>query len=147
VTLLRTLVLGLFGGPALAAAPDPCALALRLDARVVAATGDPPAAGCPAFGAGLPAAAGLRSQAGAFDPATGLIHLAPDIDLATPWGQSVLLHELVHAAQARGGRLAACEGALEAEAYRLQADFLRGEGADREARMVTALAALLGTCN
>jgi hypothetical protein len=119
---------------------------LALDARIVGVTADPPLSSCPAIGRALPAG-GLRSQAGAFDPVTGRIELAADLDLATPWGQGFLLHELAHAAQARGGRIGrTCEGALEAEAYALQADFLREAGAAREARIVTALGAILGQC-
>lgn len=129
-----------------AAAEDAlCTLALDLDARIVAVTGDPPAAACPVIGRALPAG-GLRSQAGAFDPTTQGIEIAPDLDLTTAWGQSFLLHELVHFAQARGGRLTTCEGVLEAEAYRMQADFLREKGAARDARTITALSAILGGC-
>ncbi len=130
-----------------AAAEDAlCTLALDLDARIVAVTGDPPATACPAIGRALPVG-GLRSQAGAFDPATRTIEIAPDLDLTNAWGQSFLLHELVHFAQARGNRLNVCEGVLEAEAYRMQADFLREQGATKDARTVTALSAILGGCD
>lgn len=130
-----------------AAAEDAlCTLALDLDARIVAVTGDPPATACPVIGRALPEG-GLRSQAGAFDQVTQRIEIAPDLDLTTAWGQSFLLHELVHFAQARGNRLNACEGVLEAEAYRMQADFLREKGATKDARTVTALSAILGGCD
>lgn len=144
MTFLRSLALILLASPA-AADEALCALALSLDARIVAVTGDPPATACPVIGRALPAG-GLRSQAGAFDPVTQAIEIAPDLDLATAWGQSFLLHELVHFAQARGDRLTTCEGVLEAEAYRMQADFLREEGAVKDARTVTALSAILGGC-
>jgi hypothetical protein len=144
--LLRSLALVLLATPAAAEGPDLCTLALQLDARIVAITGDPPATECPAIGTALPAGDGLRSQAGAFDPVTFRIDLAPDLDLSTAWGQSFLVHELVHFAQARGGRLDRCEGVLEAEAYSLQAGFLRRTGALREARIITAMSAMLGTC-
>jgi len=147
MNFLRSLALVLCANPAAAVEPAHCALALRLDARVVAVTGDPPASTCPVIGRALPLGEGLRSQAGAFDPVTHGIEIAPDLDLATAWGQSFLLHELVHFAQARGGRLGACEGVLEAEAYRLQADFLREEGAIDDARTVTALSAIMGGCD
>lgn len=142
---LRSLALVLCASSA-AADASLCALALDLDARILEVTGDPPATICPAIGRALPFG-GLRSQAGAFDPVTQAIEIAPDLDLTTAWGQGFLLHELVHFAQARGGRLNACEGVLEAEAYRLQADFLREKGAVQDARTVTALSAILGGCD
>lgn len=145
MTIMRSLVLFLLASPA-AADASLCALALDFDARIVEVTGDPAATACPRIGRALPAG-GLRSQAGAFDPMTERIEIAPDLDLATAWGQSFLLHEQVHFAQARGGRLNACEGVLEAEAYRMQADFLREAGAADDARTVTALSAILGGCD
>lgn len=145
MTFLRSLALLLCASPA-AAGDTLCALALDLDARIVAVTGDPPATACPVIGRALPAG-GLRSQAGAFDPGTQRIEIAPDLDMTTAWGQSFLLHELVHFAQSRGGRLGRCEGLLEAEAYRMQADFLRERGAADDARTVTALSAILGGCD
>jgi hypothetical protein len=120
---------------------------MALDARIVAATGAPPLTECPAIGRNLPATGGMRSQAGAFDPVTWRIDLAPDLDLTTPEGQGYLLHELVHHGQARSGRIGrGCVGLLEAEAYALQAHFLRERGQAKDARMIAALGALLGQC-
>lgn len=136
-------------GPVSAGEAELCDLALRLDGVIVAATGDPALTACPEIGFGVPMAGDLaRSQAGAFDPATGQIDLAPDLDLASPQGQSYLLHELVHAAQFRSGRAAGfpCPAALEAEAYALQADFLQGAGDMRQAVLMRLLAGQLGQC-
>lgn len=120
---------------------------MALDARIVAVTGDPPLPACPDIGRNLPATGGMRSQAGAFNPETWRIDLAPDLDLATPVGQGYLLHELVHHAQARGGRTGrGCVGLLESEAYALQAQFLREVGQTEDARIIGALGALLGQC-
>lgn len=120
---------------------------MALDARIVAVTGDPPLAECPVIGRNLPATGSMRSQAGAFDPVTRRIDLAPDLDLSTPEGQGYLLHELVHHAQARGARTRrGCVGLLEAEAYALQARFLRNAGQAEDARIIGALGALLGQC-
>jgi hypothetical protein len=126
-----------------------CALALDLADFVAAGTGMAALRTCPAIGIGLPdGGAVARSQAGAFDPATGRIDLAPDLDLTTAFGQSYLVHELVHEAQYRTGRaaLAPCPAALEAEAYAVQASFLRARGESDAAGTVTALGAMLGQC-
>jgi hypothetical protein len=148
--LIATLWLG---SPAAASAgPDSqslCALAQALDRIIVAQTGYPGLTGCPDIGFGLlPEQSGQRSQAGAYLPETGQIELAPDLDLATASGRSFLLHELVHAAQYRGGapQRLACPAMLEAEAYRLQADYLIANGAAREAMLMRVLADHLGSC-
>jgi hypothetical protein len=129
--------------------PDLCALAADLEAAVSEATGYPPSGTCPVirFGA-LGGLSGSRSQAGAYDPASGIIELAPDLDLSAPYGQSFLLHELVHAAQYRAGRDARvpCAEALETEAYRVQADFLAAHGLRREAVLTRVLSQHLGIC-
>ena len=90
----------------------------------------------------------MRSQAGAFCPDTGAIELAPDLDLSDAFGQSYLLHELVHAAQYANGAQdnARCPAVLEAEAYTVQSDFLRARGLGREAVTMRLLAGQLGTC-
>jgi hypothetical protein len=128
---------------------DLCPLVQRLNAVIAAGTDYAPPPGCPEIGfAALPEGGGWRSQAGAFDPATGRIELAPDLDLTTAYGQSFLLHELHHAAQFAAGadKRMACAQMLEAEAYRLQADFLQDHGLGREAMMTRVLAGQLGTC-
>jgi hypothetical protein len=129
-------------------ADDLCPLVAELTGFLVANTsyhGVP----CPVIGfAMLPGQGALRSQAGAYFPLTGAIELAPDLDLAGAYGQSFLLHELVHAAQYASGadRTAPCPAALEAEAYRVQAAFLRENGLPREALLTGFLADQLGRC-
>ncbi len=135
--------------PAPALAADVCALAMDMEARIAERLGYAPGAACPEIAFALPVAGAVqRSQAGAYDPMTGQINLAPDLDLSTVYGQSFLLHELVHAAQYRAGRDRAvpCPAALEAEAYGEQADFLMEAGLSREAVLTRALGAQLGGC-
>lgn len=135
--------------PAPALADGLCALAMDMEARIAERLGYPPGTDCPEIAFALPLAGAVqRSQAGAFDTVTGRIDLAPDLDLASAYGQSFLLHELVHAAQYRAGRdrTAPCPAALEAEAYGEQADFLVEAGLSREAVLTRALGAQLGGC-
>ena len=130
------------------AEPDLCPLVAELNAVIALQTTYTPPP-CPTIGfAALPASGAMRSQAGAYFPGTGAIELAPDLDLTDPFGQSYLLHELVHAAQYAAGadRRARCPGQLEAEAYAVQANFLRDRGLPREALMMTLLAGQLGGC-
>lgn len=136
----------LAGPPASAA--DPCALVAELNRFLVDSTDHAPVA-CPEIGfSTLDDQPGLRSQAGAYFPASGRIDLAPDLDLATAYGQSFLLHEMVHAAQFAEGadRRTPCPAALEAEAYRVQADFLQAAELARDALLTRFLGDQLGTC-
>ena len=133
-------------------APEPrtdlCPLVATLNAVIARDTAHTPPP-CPVIGfARLPEGGVLRSQAGAYFPETGAIELAPDLDLTTAFGQSYLLHELVHAAQhASGAQMAArCPASLEAEAYAVQSGFLRAAGLGREAVMMRLLADHLGLC-
>ena len=131
-----------------AADPDLCPLIADLNAVILQTTPYTPPP-CPRIGfSTLPEGGTMRSQGGAYFPATGNIELAPDLDLTTPYGQSYLLHELVHAAQHASGahHRAPCPAALEAEAYSLQSDFLRAQGLPREAVLVRLLADHLGQC-
>lgn len=129
--------------------PDLCALVADLNRVVSHDTGfDPPP--CPSISfAVLPESDGMRSQAGAFFPETGAIELVPDLDLTEPYGQSYLLHELVHAAQHASGahKTAPCPASLEAVAYGVQADFLRAHDLGREAMLIQMLAWHLGSCS
>jgi len=133
----------------LTAEPDLCPLVRRLNAVIIDATDHNPPS-CPRIGfSALPTTGSPRAQAGAYFPTTGAIELAPDLDLTTPLGQSYLLHELVHAAQFASGadRHARCPALLEAEAYRVQADFLRQAGLPRDAVLISLLAMHLGACD
>ncbi len=129
-------------------APDFCPLVADLNAVIALETSHTPPP-CPAIGfAALPVTGAMRSQAGAYFPDTGAIELAPDLDLTDAFGQSYLLHELVHAAQHHSDAhlFARCPAALEAEAYMVQSNFLRTHGLRREAVMMRLLADQLGTC-
>lgn len=135
--------------PVPALADELCALAKDMEARIAERLGYLPGADCPQIAFALPETGAVqRSQAGAFDPMTGRIDLAPDLDLTSAYGQSFLLHELVHAAQYRAGRdrSVPCPAALEAEAYGEQADFLMEAGLSRESVLARALGAQLGGC-
>jgi hypothetical protein len=135
--------------PVYAAEDALCATARTLDAFVAEATAYAPFETCPDIGFSLPSVGeAVRSQAGAYLPDTGRIELAPDLDLASPLGQSYLVHELVHAAQYRHGidRRAACVGVLEAEAYAVQAAFLMRAGLPRDAASMQIVAAQIGHC-
>lgn len=126
-----------------------CALAAELGAHLAKVAPYPARDDCPAISfAHLPGRVGGLTQAGAFDPATGAITLAPDLNLTEAYGQSFLLHELVHAAQWQTGRHleAQCIGELEAEAYVIQADFLRRAGYTREAALMRVMASFAAVC-
>jgi hypothetical protein len=134
--------------PPEARAADLCPLVDQLN-RVLVETTDYQPVACPEIGfTALDGQPGLRSQAGAYFPETGRIELAPDLDLTTTYGQSFLLHELVHAAQFAEGadRRARCQAALEAEAYQVQAQFLHQAGLTRDALLTRMLGDQLGQC-
>jgi hypothetical protein len=129
-------------------AEDLCPLVAKLNAVLETSTSYS-SVPCPEIGfSALDGQPGMRSQAGAYFPETGRIELAPDLDLTTAYGQSFLLHELIHAAQFANGadRRARCPAALEAEAYRVQAQFLQEAGLMRDAVMTRMLGDQLGQC-
>lgn len=131
-----------------ARAADLCPLVADLN-RILTEATDYPAVPCPEIGfAVLDGQPGMRSQAGAYFPDTGAIELAPDLDLSTAYGQSFLLHEMVHSAQFAAGadQTAPCPATLEAEAYRVQAQFLHQAGLTREALLTRMLGEQLGSC-
>jgi hypothetical protein len=119
-------------------------------AFIASEAGYPVPMDCPAVDRSnlLDAGPALRSQVGAFVPATGQILLASDLDTDTTLGRSYLLHELVHAAQFRAGAetRVRCEGELEREAYHLQTSWLRQKGEFREAMLLDWAANALGRC-
>lgn len=131
-----------------ASAADLCPLVTELNRALMESTDYQPAA-CPKLGfSTLDADAAVRSQAGAFYPDSGRIELAPDLDLGSAYGQSFLLHEMVHAAQfaARADARARCPAALEAEAYAVQAQFLLEAGLARDALLTRMIGDQLGRC-
>ncbi|MGL4236227.1 DUF6647 family protein [Tabrizicola sp.] len=131
-----------------AQAGDLCPLVAELNTYLTA-NSNYDAVACPEIGfSALPAEGAMRSQAGAYFPDTGDIELAADLDLEGAYGQSFLLHEMVHAAQFAAGadQRVRCPAELEAEAYRLQAGFLRDNGLSREAMLTDFLASQLGSC-
>ena len=148
--LLATALVALSSLPAFAWSPDVpvCEIAVDLGQEVIRLAGYDPGPGCPAIAFTLPpASSGVPSQAGAYLPGTDEIKLATDVDLTTILGQSIPLHEMVHAAQFRAGVTGACPEALETEAYRVQADFLRENGLTREAALAQILGQITGACN
>jgi hypothetical protein len=124
-----------------------CAMAAELGDWLVRHSNLPILAACPTIQIGtLPEGDALRAQAGAYDPVTGIITLAADLDLTTPYGQSYLLHELAHTAQHQAGQPLDCHGRLEAQAYALQADFLAENKLDRDAAILRVMGQQLGQC-
>ena len=75
-----------------------------------------------------------------------LLHEQADLDSVA--GRGYLVHELVHAHQfaADAHRDVPCTGALEGEAYRVQARYLRGHGAGDEAFTIRLLGLLWRAC-
>ncbi len=65
-----------------------------------------------------------------YDEDSGTIHLARDWDERDPIDQSVLLHALLHHAQAQSSPSHRCHHTRESEAYRLQALWLAQQGID-----------------
>jgi hypothetical protein len=131
-----------------ARADDLCPLVATLNTWVTRITDHQPPP-CPQIGfTDLAGSTGVRSQAWSYDPASGRIELAPDLNLSTTYGQSYLLHELIHAAQFASGadQTALCPAALEAEAYGVQAAFLRQNDMGEEALSITILSIHLGAC-
>ncbi|MFM7332795.1 MAG: hypothetical protein ACKO1H_00050 [Tabrizicola sp.] len=143
-----TLLLAVLSFVPEARAADLCPLVAQLNQALVEGTRYR-AVPCPEIGfVALDNQPGLRSQAGAYFPETGQIELAPDLDLTTAYGQSFLLHEMVHAAQFAEGAdsRVPCIAALEAEAYLVQAQFLHDAGLTRDALFTRMLGEQLGTC-
>ena len=86
--------------------------------------------------------------AAVYIPASGQILLAEDLDLGTLFARSHLVHELVHAQQfaARAQERASCPGLLEADAYDLQALYLRMRGLREEALLLQVLGMFQSAC-
>ena len=65
-----------------------------------------------------------------YHPDSNSIYVRRGVDLTTNYGKSALVHELVHFLQYQHGmeRKVACVNALEKDAYRVQAAYLRQKG-------------------
>lgn len=83
-----------------------------------------------------------------YDRLNALVLIAAPWDASDTVDRSVLLHELVHHAQALLGRRHPCQGGFEYEAYALQEAWLEARGLDLEASIgLDPLARiLLSTC-
>ncbi len=82
---------------------------------------------------------GVNPIAAAFSPTnSGLIFLP-----AEGFTDDVLLHELVHFMQMTNGRQASCNGDLESDAYRLQAEFHDETGIGEPVPPVTRIIATM----
>lgn len=67
-----------------------------------------------------------------YHPDTKVIYVRKGVDLTSTYGKSALVHELVHFLQYQRGanRKVACVNALEKDAYRVQAAYLRHKGVE-----------------
>ncbi len=149
--ILMHAILGALAGPVVAldlAPPDPvCTIVDELSAQVLRITGYPMQDVCNDISFTLPAVARDElGQLGAFHPSNGRIELAANLDLTTTYGQSILLHEMVHAAQAQSGFSPDCRARLEVEAYRAQSTFLRAHNLENQANAALFFATILSTC-
>lgn len=65
-----------------------------------------------------------------YDHEHNRVYVAANIDLHSAYGNSVLVHELVHFLQFNHGKneQAACVSALEGDAYRIQAKYMQAHG-------------------
>jgi len=83
-----------------------------------------------AHGAG---AAGPETESGylaLYHADSQTVLLRRDWDMRDLRDRSILVHELVHHLQANAGRAYVCKGAMEREAYEIQAAWLEARGAD-----------------
>jgi hypothetical protein len=91
-----------------------------------------------------------ETVAAVYVPATREILLADDLDPAAPLARSYLVHELVHAQQFRrhAHERASCVGALEGEAYNLQALYLHTHSSQHreDAFLLQVLGMFQSTC-
>lgn len=79
------------------------------------------------------------------------IYISDSVNLSTTYGESVVLHELVHHTQYMTGlgKTAPCSAALEADAYEIQADYLVANGFAKDSVEVSELmklSALMTMC-
>lgn len=77
---------------------------------------------------------------------TGEIFIDAEMNFRDPVDLSFFVHELVHSRQMEASETAACVGVLEAEAYAIQAAFLRDRGLPREALLFDLMGQLQAGC-
>lgn len=78
--------------------------------------------------------------------ATGEILVDAKVDFQDPVDLSFFVHELVHSRQMEAPESTACVGVLEAEAYAIQAAFLRKQARPREALLFDLMGQLQAGC-
>lgn len=83
-----------------------------------------------------------------YDLDSGAISLWIGLELEDVYAQSVLLHELVHAAQNHSGigLTAPCNNSLERSAYAVQSSFLDENGLEKEAYLARFMSVFLSKC-
>ena len=77
---------------------------------------------------------------------TGEIFVDAKLNFHDPVDLSFFVHELVHTRQVEASETAVCVGVLEAEAYAIQAAFLRDQGLPREALLFDLMGQLQAGC-
>ena len=77
---------------------------------------------------------------------TGEIFVDAEINFRDPVDLGYFVHELVHSRQMEASESAVCVGVLEAEAYAIQAAFLRDQGLPREALLFDLMGQLQAGC-
>lgn len=68
---------------------------------------------------------------GLYDRQLQILYISTEVDMTTPFGMSVLVHELWHHYQNIAGHEAECNAKLERSAYRVQVMFLEFLGEER----------------
>lgn len=151
-TLMLAAMVSLVTAPAWAIASRDCKLIEELNAFVASVTGWEVGTDCPELRRSYfaePSEESHVSQVGGFDVSNGFITLSSELDLDDIFGQSVLLHELVHAAQKRAGleNEVVCRNALERDAYTVQSIFLRRHGLKDQAVTALLMSLFMGMCD
>ncbi|WP_316652667.1 DUF6647 family protein [Ovoidimarina sediminis] len=89
---------------------------------------------------------GNETVAALYVRATGEILIDAKTDFRDPVDLSFFVHELVHSRQMEAPEATACVGVLEAEAYAIQAAFLRKQARPREALLFDLMGQLQAGC-
>ncbi|MEP1697942.1 MAG: DUF6647 family protein [Paracoccaceae bacterium] len=89
---------------------------------------------------------GEEVVAALFVRSTGEILVDAEMNFEDPVDLSYFVHELVHMQQMEATSTAVCVGVLEAEAYAIQAAFLRDQGLPREGLLFDLMGQLQAGC-